>query len=162
MKPSARMLVAALWMALAFSAAAQTQQTPNTMKHVKGSFEVKLTPESAEDKSPTPLARMSISKQFHGDLEGTSKGEMLSAMTAVKGSAGYVAMERVSGTLGGRKGNFVLQHSATMDRGKPQLNIAVVPDSGTDELHGLTGSMKITIAPDGKHTYEFDYALPSD
>jgi Protein of unknown function (DUF3224) len=115
--------------------------------HVTGTFDVKLTPETLADKAADKtLARMSIDKQFHGDLEGTSKGEMLSAVTRVKGSAGYVAIERVTGTLKGRKGSFVLQHSATMARGEPHLHIIVVPDSGTEELTGLTGTMKINVA----------------
>jgi len=101
---------------------------------------------------------MSIDKQFHGDLEATSKGEMLSAMTSVKGSAGYVAIERVSGTLHGRHGTFILQHSGTMTRGAPQLSVTVVPDSATGELVGLTGKMTIKIA-DGKHSYDFEYTL---
>jgi len=101
---------------------------------------------------------MSLEKQFHGDLVGTSKGEMLTAGTAVKNSAGYVAIERVSGTLNGRRGTFVLQHTGTMNRGAPHLNISVVPDSGTDELAGLTGQMTIKIT-EGKHYYEFDYAI---
>ncbi len=100
---------------------------------------------------------MSIDKQFHGDLEATSKGEMIATQTQVKGSAGYVAMERVTGSLSGRAGSFVLQHSATMNRGVPELSITVVPDSGTDELTGLTGKMNIIIAADKKHSYEFDF-----
>ena len=103
--------------------------------------------------------RMSIDKQFHGDLEGTSAGEMLSAGTVTKGSAGYVAIERVGGTLAGREGTFVLQHSATMNRGVPSLSITVVPDSGTGDLAGLAGTMMIIIE-DGKHSYEFEYTLP--
>jgi hypothetical protein len=103
---------------------------------------------------------MSIDKQFHGDLQGTSKGQMLTAGTAVKGSAGYVAIERVNGTLRGRSGTFILQHTGTMTRGTPQLSVTVVPDSGTDQLVGLTGTMNIVIAPDGKHSYDFAYALP--
>jgi len=101
---------------------------------------------------------MSIDKQFQGDLEATSQGEMLTAGTAVQGSAGYVAIERVSGTLHGRRGTFILQHSGTMTRGAPQLAVTVVPDSGTGELAGLSGRMTITIA-DGKHSYELEYAL---
>jgi hypothetical protein len=102
---------------------------------------------------------MTIDKKFHGDLEATSKGQMLTAMSAVKGSAGYVAVERVTGSLNGRKGTFVLQHSATMNRGTPQLSVTVVPDSGTDQLEGLTGKMMIIIA-EGKHSYDFEYSLP--
>ena len=120
-----------------------------------GTFEVKLIPQSAKD---DPVARMSIDKQFHGDLEGTSKGEMLSMGTAVKGSAGYVAMERVTGTLHGRKGSFALQHSGTMDRGQAQLAVTVVPDSGMGDLAGISGKLEIVIT-DGKHSYVFDYTI---
>lgn len=126
------------------------------MPHAKGEFDVKLAPQGSAD---TGLARLSIDKQFRGDLEGTSKGEMLSAVTATKGSAGYVAMERVSGTLEGRAGAFVLQHSAIMDRGEPRQSIAVVPDSGEGELQGLRGTMTITIA-EGRHFYDFEYYWP--
>ncbi|HEV8608765.1 MAG TPA: DUF3224 domain-containing protein [Thermoanaerobaculia bacterium] len=124
-----------------------------------GPFEVKLTPQApgGEPESAT-LGRMSIDKQFHGDLEATSRGQMLTAGTDVPGSAGYVAMERVTGTLHGRSGTFVLQHSGTMTRGAPQLAITVVSDSGTGELTGLGGKMAIIIA-DGKHSYELDYTL---
>ena len=125
--------------------------------HAAGTFEVKLAPLASE--SDPALGRMSIDKQFHGDLEGSSKGEMTSFMSSIKGSAGYVAMEKVSGTLKGHKGTFVLQHSATMTRGTPEMNIIVVPDSGTDQLVGLTGNLKIIIT-DGKHSYEFAYTLP--
>jgi hypothetical protein len=121
---------------------------------------VKLTPQVAEDGADASLARMTIDKQFHGDLEGTSKGVMLaSSATIVKGSGGYVAMERVTGTLKGRAGSFVLQHSGTMTRGTPQLSVTVVPDSGTGQLEGITGSLTIKI-DGGKHSYEFDYTLP--
>ncbi|HSE11713.1 MAG TPA: DUF3224 domain-containing protein [Rudaea sp.] len=124
-----------------------------------GTFDVKLAPLPAYNTAQgAQLGRMSIDKQFHGDLEATSRGEMLSAMSEVKGSAGYVAIEHVSGTLHGRSGSFVLQHSATMTRGAPYLSIIVVPDSGSGELAGLSGTMKIIIA-DGRHSYEFDYAL---
>jgi len=131
------------------------------MIHAKGTFEVKITPQKPDNKEAESanLGRMSIDKQFSGDLEATSKGEMLSAMTDVKGSAGYVALERVSGTLHGRSGTFVLQHNATMTRGVPELNIIVVPDSGTGQLVGLAGKMTIKIEA-GKHFYEFDYTLP--
>ncbi|MGQ0721470.1 MAG: DUF3224 domain-containing protein [Candidatus Eiseniibacteriota bacterium] len=123
-----------------------------------GTFEVKLKAEG--DPEETGLDRAGIDKQFHGDLEAASRGEMLSVRTEVQGSAGYVAMERVSGTLHGRSGSFVLQHSGTMTRGVPELSVTVVPDSGTGELTGITGKMAIIIA-DGKHSYEFDYTLPS-
>lgn len=116
---------------------------------------MKLLPQPAEEKT---LGRMSIDKEFHGDLEAASKGEMLAATTSVKGSAGYVAMERVSGSLHGRTGTFVLQHSSAMTRGTPQQSVTVVPDSGTDQLAGLSGKMTIIIK-DGKHSYEFEYEL---
>jgi hypothetical protein len=125
-----------------------------------GAFDVKMTPQATETKAASPaLGRMSIDKSFHGDLEGTSQGEMLTAGTDVKGSAGYVAIERVSATLHGRRGTFALQHSGTMTRGAPQLTISVVPDSGTGELAGLAGTMAITVAPDGKHSYDFEYTI---
>jgi hypothetical protein len=126
-------------------------------KQAKGVFDVKLTPQQDTVGDPA-IGRMSIDKQFHGDLEATSKGQMLAAMSNVKGSAGYVAIEKVTGTLGGRSGSFVLQHSATMDRGAPQLSVTVIPGSGTDQLTGLKGKMIITVA-DGKHSYEFEYTL---
>jgi hypothetical protein len=134
----------------------------NQMKanHAKGTFEVTLKPASlANPEAGEKLGRMSFNKQFSGDLVGTSTGEMLSAGTDVKGSAGYVAIERVVGTLAGRKGSFVFQHSGVMDRGKPQSTIVVVPDSGTEGLVGITGSFRIDIK-EGKHFYEFDYSLP--
>lgn len=128
--------------------------------HARGSFEVSLKPLETYNKTPdSSLGRMSIDKQFHGELEAVSQGEMLSAGSPVKGSAGYVAIERVSGTLSGRSGSFVLQHNATMTRGAPYLNIIVVPDSGTGGLTGLSGNMNIIIA-DGKHSYDFEYSLP--
>ena len=102
---------------------------------------------------------MTLDKQFQGELEGTSRGEMLAFMTEVQGSAGYVAMERVTGRLAGRRGSFVLQHTGTMDRGTASLAVHVVPDSGTEELAGLTGTMNIIIA-EGNHSYELDYSLP--
>ena len=125
--------------------------------HASGTFEVKLTPQATDEKD-SALGRMSIDKQFHGDLDGTSKGEMLTGMTSVKGSAGYVAIEKVSGTLTGRHGTFILQHTGTMTRGAAQLSVTVVPDSGTGDLVGLTGKMTIKIA-DGKHSYDFEYTL---
>ncbi|MBI3680917.1 MAG: DUF3224 domain-containing protein [Acidobacteria bacterium] len=129
-------------------------------QHATGPFDVKLTPQLPEDKAEnTTLGRMTLDKQFHGDLEATSQGQMLSALTSTKGSAGYVAIERVTGTLRGRKGSFVLQHTGTLARGQQQLSVAVVPDSGTGELRGLTGSMKIRIEPGGKHFYDFDYVI---
>jgi Protein of unknown function (DUF3224) len=133
---------------------------PAMSQRGNGTFEVKLTPMPTEDKSEgATLGRMTIDKQYHGDLEAKSKGEMLTAGTSIKGSAGYVAIEKVTGTLKGRNGTFALQHSGTMTRGAPQLTVTVVPDSGTGQLTGLVGKMTIKIA-DGKHSYEFEYSLP--
>ncbi len=125
--------------------------------HANGTFEVKMTPQTTDDKDAV-VGKYSLDKKFSGDLEGTSKGEMLAIGTAVEGSAGYVAMEKVTATLNGRKGTFGLQHSGTMTRGAGQLNITVVPDSGTGDLAGLSGRMDIKIA-DGKHYYDFEYTL---
>ena len=130
------------------------------MKKAMGTFEVKigsLPPYNTSEDAK--LARMSIDKQFRGDLTGTSQGEMLSAGTAIKGSAGYVAIERVTGKLNDRSGSFVLQHNATMTRGTPYFNIVVIPDSGTGELAGISGIMRILIDK-GNHSYEFEYGFP--
>jgi hypothetical protein len=129
--------------------------------HASGTFEVKMTPLPPEENVGDPtVGRMSLDKRFHGDLEGTSKGQMLAVRSAVDGSAGYVAMERVTGTLAGRTGTFALQHSGTMNRGAPTLLISVVPDSGTGGLVGIAGTLDIIIA-DGKHSYAFEYTLPA-
>ncbi len=129
------------------------------MNRASGTFEVKMTPQAAEENVGDPtVGRLGLDKRFHGDLAATSRGQMLAAGTDTPGSAGYVAMERVTGTLQGKTGTFALQHTGTMDRGTPQLSVTVVPDSGTGELVGLAGKMAISIA-DGKHSYEFDYAL---
>jgi len=158
-------VITGIWLcfAIGFQTSAQTHpdalaaKKEPVMTHASGTFEVKLTPQTSDGQDAT-LGRMSIDKQFHGDIEGTSKGEMLTGMTSVKGSAGYVAMEKVSGTLQGKHGTFILQHTGTMDRGAPQLSVTVVPDSGTEELVGLSGKLTIKIA-DGKHSYEFEYTL---
>ncbi len=125
-----------------------------------GLFEVRLLPQPRSDGVGDPsIGRMSLDKTFHGDLEATSKGEMLAVRSAVEGSAGYVAIEWVTGTLHGRSGSFALQQSGTMTRGTPQLVITVVPDSGTGELVGLAGKLAI-INKSGKHSYDFEYTLP--
>ena len=131
------------------------------MTHVaKGTFVVKLVPLVVEGQAEGGvLGRLSIDKEFSGDFVGTTQGQMLSAGTAVKGSAGYVAIERVEGTLNGRQGAFVLQHTGTLNKGAPSLSVTVVPDSGTGDLIGLVGELKIIIA-DRKHSYEFNYSLP--
>jgi hypothetical protein len=123
-----------------------------------GTFEVKIVPQT--DREIPLLGRMTIDKQMRGDLEATTQGQMLSAGTAIPNSAGYVAIERVEGSLHGKKGSFVLQHVGLMNRGVPSLTITVVPDSGTDELEGLSGTLTI-IREQGKHAYEFAYELPS-
>ena len=129
------------------------------MTRASGMFDVKLTPQGADGEGVEGVpGRMLIDKQFHGDLEATSKGQMLAAMTEVKGSAGYVAIEKVTGKLNGRSGSFILQHSGIMTRGTPQLTVTVVPDSGTGELAGLSGKMEIKIEG-GKHEYEFEYSI---
>ncbi|OOG42252.1 DUF3224 domain-containing protein [Polaromonas sp. A23] len=129
--------------------------------HAAGIFEVKLLPQSLANAEAGPLmGRLSISKTFSGDLQATSQGEMLSAGPTVKGSAGYVAMECVTGTLHGKSGSFVLQHSGTMNRGVPQLTVSVVPDSGTGELAGINGMLSIQMA-DGQHSYVMEYEISS-
>lgn len=129
-------------------------------KLAKGSFTVELKPLTEPDTAEgVSLGRMALDKRFEGDLVGTGEGEMLTALTPTQGSAGYVAIERVTGTLGGRSGSFVFQHSGTMERGAQQLSIVVVPGSGTGGLAGISGSFEIRIA-EGQHFYEFAYALP--
>lgn len=128
--------------------------------HAKGLFEVNLNPQPSDHESqPAAIGRMWIDKQFQGDLTAESKGQMLTASTAVDGSAGYAAIEEVRGVLNGRSGTFILQHTGTMNRGKPYLTITVVPDSGTGQLAGLIGEMAIQITDD-QHAYEFVYTLP--
>ena len=124
--------------------------------HASGSFDIKLDPQ--KDAEGEGLNRAILRKQFHGGLDGSSVGQMLSVTTAVKGSAGYVALERFTGILDGHSGGFALQHSGTMTRGKAELSLAVVPDSGTGELAGITGNMRIENAG-GQHTYAFEYTL---
>jgi hypothetical protein len=126
----------------------------------KGSFTVETKPQTEPVASEgVSLGRLSLDKRFEGDLVGTGKGEMLTALTPVKGSAGYVAIERVTGSLHGRSGSFVFQHSGTMDGGAQQLSITVVPGSGTGALVGISGTFRLSIV-DGKHFYEFEYSLP--
>lgn len=130
------------------------------MQQARGTFEVSLTPQATGEACDVAAPRMSIDKRFHGDLEATGRGQMLAVRTDVEGSAGYVAMERVTGALHGRSGSFALQHSGTMSRGAQRLSVTVVPDSGTGELEGLAGELSITIA-DGRHDYVFEYSLPA-
>jgi uncharacterized protein DUF3224 len=131
-------------------------------RHAQGPFDVKVAP-VAQDPHPDgiTLGRFSLEKQYHGALEATAKGEMLTAGGSVQGSAGYVAVERVEGTLDGRRGSFALQHLGQMDASGQRLTIVVVPDSGTGELAGLDGKLEITIAKGGAHSYDFAYTLPA-
>ncbi len=129
--------------------------------HARGPFDVTVTPQAPDDATAnTPLGRMLLDKRFHGPLDATSTGQMLAVGTGQEGSSGgYVAMEWVVGTLDGRGGAFALQHNGTMTRGAAELTITVVPDSGTDQLAGLAGTMTIEIV-DGEHRYDFVYTLP--
>lgn len=130
------------------------------MKRATGSFEVSMQPLPNADVSTDALfGRVLLTKKFSGDLAGGARGQMLSVVTPVKGSAGYVAIDLVTGELDGRKGSFVLQHSGAMNRGVPSLSIMVVPDSGTDELTGLSGTLSINVI-DGRHFYDFIYSIP--
>jgi hypothetical protein len=137
------------------------EKRPVMAQHAEGTFDVKTTPLPTDDATgSTRIGRFGLDKQFHGDLEASSKGEMLGAGNPASGTAGYVAIEDVTGTLSGRSGSFALQHSGTMHQGKFNLAVEVVPGSGTGELAGISGTMSITIA-DGKHSYKFDYTLPT-
>ncbi len=127
--------------------------------HARGVFEVTLTPQTAAEGDP--LGRLTIDKRFHGDIDGTSIGQMLAVQTALENSAGYVALERVTGTLHGRDGTFALQHNGLMARGVQELSIVVVPDSGTGQLTGLTGSLTLEII-NGQHRYDLTYTLSSE
>lgn len=129
--------------------------------HATGPFDVKLVPQPADEKTNDPLlARMSIDKHYHGELEATGTGEMLTGGDYKTGSAGYVAMEKVTGTLQGRTGTFLMQHSGTLTQGAQQLSITIVPDTGTGQLAGIAGKMDVKIT-EGKHFYELDYTLPA-
>ena len=161
-------LLLALTVSILFSAAAYSQSTPTlTIKRsmtrtAKGTFEVKATPLPAEKNVGDPLiGRLALAKTFAGDIVGSSKGQMLGSQgEADKTTGGYVAMERITGTVNGKKGGFSLQHSGTMGGGKYEMNIIVVPGSGTGELAGIAGTFVIKIEG-GKHFYEFEYSLPS-
>lgn len=131
----------------------------DTMPTARGTFEVKSSPqEPYDDADGVSIGRVSITKTFLGDITGSSTVEMIGARTPVKGSAGYVAIERVTGTLEAKSGSFVLQHSGTMNRGEASLTVTVVPDSGVGELAGLSGKLQIDIK-DGSHFYNFDYSF---
>jgi hypothetical protein len=153
-------LMAAIGCAHSQSPAKSELQGASTMiQHASGPFDVKITPQAEDKAEGAAMGRMALQKTFHGDLSGTSHGEMLTAMGLVQGSATYVAIERVKGALHGRTGSFALAHVGTMTRGAQQLTINIVPDSGTDQLKGIAGSMTIKIEPGGKHFYEMSYTL---
>ncbi len=160
---NAYIVAISLYVLIVVSTFAQSQSTNSSHQeasvtmHARGPFDVKVTPQ--DDKSAdTKLGRMALDKQYHGDIEGTGVGQMLTAATDVKGSGAYVAIEKVTGTLKGRSGSFVLQHTGTMSGGQFHLNVTIVPDSGTGELVGISGKMTINIA-DGKHSYDLEYTL---
>mgnify|MGYP002624624235 CR=1 FL=1 len=141
-------------------AATPTKEPPRMPQVAKGSFDVEMKPQAEPAAADgVSLGRMSLAKTFHGDMQATGQGEMLTALTPTKCSAGYVAIERVTGTLHGRRGSFVFQHSGLMDQGAQSLSIRVVPGSGTGDLAGLAGDFRLRIV-DGKHLYEFEYTLP--
>jgi hypothetical protein len=136
------------------------RKDPVMTRHAEGSFDVKVAPLPPDDATTgTAISRYGLDKHFHSDLDAVSKGEMLAAGDQAKGTAGYVAIEQVTGTLQGHSGSFALQHIGTMDQGKYQLSVTVVPGSGTGELAGIAGTMTILIAS-GKHSYTFEYTLP--
>ena len=129
-------------------------------RQAKGNFEVKRTPQDSLDAGDgAQIGHVRFDKRFHGPLDASSVVHMLAVGTDVPGSAAYVAIERIAGTLDGRQGSFLTQHNGTLDRGQPTLSLGVVPDSGTGELAGLRGRMAIDIV-DGAHLYTFDYELP--
>jgi hypothetical protein len=156
---NSKFFAAALFLCLALPVAGQKDS--DMTQHATGAFDVKISPiDPAFKFDENPIGRFSFDKHFHGDLEAASQGEMLSGGTPAKGYGGYVAIERVSGTLHGRTGTFLLMQNGTMENGSYHLNVIVVPGSGTTQLTGLSGSMQIIIK-DGKHSYDFAYTLPA-
>ena len=137
-----------------------TQKEALVTNHATGPFDVKMHPQ--EDKDADGVTRLLLDKQYHGDLEGTAKGQMLTGGMSADKSGAYVAIEKFTGTLNGRSGTFVLYHTGVMTRGKPELTIMIAPDSGTGQLTGISGKMTIIIAADGKHSYDLEYALPKE
>ena len=129
-------------------------------QHARGTFEVQIAPMPADAYADgATMGRMSIDKQLTGDLVATGKGHMITGMGGERGSAAYSAIERISGTLAGRTGTFMLQHTGVMNRGAQQLSITIIPDSGTGELAGISGVFHLTI--EGKvHSYDLEYTLP--
>lgn len=153
---------AALLLALPLLLAASPTPAPEEapMPRISGAFDVKMTPNPAADTADSGAKHFRLDKRYHGDLDATAVGVMSAHVTGVEGSAGYVAIERVTGTLAGRSGSFVLQHAGLMDRGARELDIRVVPDSADGDLVGLRGRMQIRIEAGGAHFYDFEYQLP--
>jgi hypothetical protein len=152
-------LAALILAVLSPAAGMQAQKEAVVTNHAKGMFDVKVVPQPADDPAGGPFSRLFLDKQFHGELEATSKGQMLGTQSVeTAGSGAYVALEHVKGTLAGRRGSFVLQHNGTMRKNVPTLIVTVVPDSATDELKGLAGRMTIVIAG-GTHSYDLEYTL---
>jgi hypothetical protein len=152
--------ITAACLILTISTAAQTTNKGTVrMTLATGTFEVKINPQSENKGEGSTMGRMSLDKQYHGDLEATAKGEMLYASSvATQGSGSYVAVERVTGKLQGKSGSFALAHKGSMAGGQQQMDITIVPDSGSGELAGISGTLKIIIAG-GKHSYELEYSL---
>jgi hypothetical protein len=155
-----KQLVIFIYLALSIAPSIHAQKEAVMTIHARGTFDVKVTPQAPDDAAAGPFGRLFLDKTFHGELDGTSKGQMLASGTGNDGSGAYVALELVRGTLNGRRGSFVLQHKGTMAKGVATMIVTVVPDSGTEELTGLAGKMTIIIAG-GKHSYDLEYALGS-
>jgi len=157
-----RRLAIFLGMALACAGhqapASRTNTGTEARVTARGEFEVKVVAQPADDAAGGPFGRLFLDKRFHGELDGTSKGQMMAAGTAVEGSGAYVAFELVSGTVNGKSGTFILQHRGTMQKNVPSMEVTIVPDSGTGELTGIAGTMRIVIEG-GKHFYELAYTL---
>lgn len=157
--PAALLLIAAFTFVSGGQAAAPPKGSP-AMQHAAGTFDVKITPQKDEGVGHATIGRMGIDKQYHGDLVGSGLGQMLAGMGEVKDSGAYVAIERVTGTVHGRTGSFAVHHVGVMDRGAQRLVITVIPDSGTGDFAGITGTMTIEIKG-GAHYYTLDYTLPA-
>lgn len=156
---TATALAAVLGIALATGGGASEGDTTMT-ETARGSFDVTVEPVHQERLADgNGVGRYALTKQYHGDLEATAKGDMLTGETPVENAGAYVAIEHVEGTLGGHRGTFLLQHQGTMAHGEQHLAITVIPESGTGELTGLAGTLDIDIADDGKHFYTLEYTL---
>jgi len=156
--PAAWFLLSVIFLTIPLAA----QKDSGMTHHATGTFDVRVAPlDPAFRFDDNAITRFSIDKQFHGDLEAASKGEMLAGGSPTKGSGGYVAIERVSGTIDGQTGTFLLQHKGTMQNGAYHMDVVVIPGSGTGQFTGIDGSMQIVIK-DGKHSYDFAFTLPAN